>query len=167
MPSKKIKKSQIRQAWEITGKLPMVARLRAFSLLFGTTVKFFGTAGVRFTAVEAGRMQLVIRNQRKVQNHIKGVHAAAMALLAESATGAVFGFSLPADKLPLVKHMSIDYVRRSKGDMTAVATISREDLARMETDDKGEVNVQVVVTDESGEEPIKATFIWAWIPAKR
>jgi hypothetical protein len=31
----------------------------------------------------------------RVQNHIKGVHACGMALLAESATGAVFGMNLP------------------------------------------------------------------------
>lgn len=163
----KNKKSQLRQAWEITNKLPMTLRLKGFTLLFGSTIKFFGTAGLRFTEVEPGRMVVKLRNQKKVQNHIKGVHAAAMALLGESATGAVFGFSLPSDKLPLVKHMDIDYVRRAKGDLTAVATLNKQDLARMEQDDKGEVNVKVVVTDEDGEEPIKATFIWAWIPVRK
>lgn len=168
MPSKsKSKKSQLRMAWELTSKLPMGIRLRSFTLLFGSTIKFFGTAGLRFTEVEPGRMVVKIRNQKKVQNHIKGVHAAAMALLGESATGAVFGFSLPGDKLPLVKNMTVDYVKMAKGDLTAVATLSRDDLARMATDPKGEVDVKVTVTDETGNEPIKASFIWAWIPAKK
>lgn len=161
------KKSQLRQAWDLTSRLPYALRVRAFTFAFGSQIKFFNTAGLRFESVEAGRMVVKIRNQKKVQNHIKGVHAAAMALLAESATGAVFGFSLPGNKLPLVKHMDVDYVRRAKGDLTAVATLSREDLARMEKDDKGEVEVQIVVTDEDGEEPIKARFVWAWIPVKK
>ena len=36
--------------------------------------------------------------QAQVQNHIKGVHACAMALLAESATGAVFGMNVPGKR---------------------------------------------------------------------
>lgn len=167
MSKNKTKKSQLRQAWELTAKLPYAIRLRGFTFVFGTSIKFFGTAGLRFTDVEPGRMVATIRNQKKVQNHIKGVHAAAMALLAESTTGAVFGFSLPGDKLPLMKRMEIDYVRRAKGDLTAVATLSLKDLARMEKDPKGEVTVPVTVTDEDGEEPIKATMVWAWIPAKK
>ena len=38
--------------------------------------------------------------QAQVQNHIKGVHACAMALLAESATGAVFGMNVPDSAIP-------------------------------------------------------------------
>ena len=38
----------------------------------------------------------------QVQNHIKGVHACAMALLAESATGAVFGMNVPDSAIPYV-----------------------------------------------------------------
>ena len=59
-----------------------------------------------------------------MQNHIKGVHACGMALLAESATGGVFGMNLPDEALPLLKNMSIDYVRVAKGDLRGVATLT-------------------------------------------
>jgi acyl-coenzyme A thioesterase PaaI-like protein len=104
-----------------------------------------------------------IRNQHKVQNHIKNVHAAAMALLAETATGFVVGINLPDDKLPLIKSLKVDFYKRTQGDMRAVATLTSEDVARIATEPKGELWVPVTVTDESGNEPIKCEMLWAWV----
>lgn len=83
-----------------------------------------------------------IRNRRPVQNHINGVHAAAMALLAETATGFVVGMNLPDDKLPLIKSLKVDYLKRTKGDMRAVATLTPEQVQLVRTTPKGEVLVK-------------------------
>jgi acyl-coenzyme A thioesterase PaaI-like protein len=108
-----------------------------------------------------------IRNRRPVQNHIKGVHAAAMALLAETASGFLVGMNLSDDKLPLIKTLKVDYLKRTKGDMRAVATLSEEQKQQIYHQPKGEVSVSVIVTDESGEEPIRCEMLWAWVPKKR
>lgn len=159
--------NQIAMLWKKTEKLPLKSRLFIFSKGFGAVVKLAGTTGLRFTNIDEHSMTVVIRNKRKNQNHIKGVHAAGMVLVAETATGATFGMSLPGDKLPLVKHMSFDFVRRSEGDITATATLDPADLERMKNDPKGEVDMKVVVTDESGNEPIVGKCVWAWVPKKR
>ena len=78
-----------------------------------------------------------------------------MALLAETATGFVVGINLPDDKLPLIKSLKVDFYKRTKGDMRAVATLTAEDVARITSEPKGELWVPVSVTDESGDEPIK------------
>src|SRR3546814_5248098 len=83
--------------------LPAPLRNRATSLLFNSQVRFAGTGGLRFEKLDASEAIVVIRNRRAVQNHIGGVHAAAMALLAETATGAVFGMNVPDDRLPLLR----------------------------------------------------------------
>jgi len=41
--------------------------------------------------------------------------------------------------------------------------LTDEQFAVMQSVDKGEVNVQVVVTDASGIEPLKCEMIWAWV----
>lgn len=146
--------------------LPGPLQSWAMSLLFGTAVKFFGTARIRITEAEAGRVVMVIRNRRKVQNHIKGVHAAAMALLAESATGLVLGMSLPDDKLPLMKTMKVNYVKRAQGDLKAIATLSPEQLRAIENDERGDIVVPVTVLDSDGNEPLQAEMLWAWRPKK-
>ncbi|MDN0082021.1 DUF4442 domain-containing protein [Crenobacter sp. SG2305] len=147
--------------------LPEGLRSFVLSKMFGRVVPFLSTAGVRFENVAQERLVVSIRNQRKVQNHIKGVHAAAMALLAETATGFVVGLNVPDDKLMLLKSMKVDYLKRAQGNMRAVATLTPEQISSFHRVDKGDVTVAVSVTDDSGQEPIRCEMIWAWIPKKR
>ena len=148
-------------------RLPRGLRTWATSFALGRVVPLVGTAGLRYEEITPQRVVVRIRNQRKVQNHIQGVHAAAMALLAETATGFCVGMNLPDDKLPLIKTMKIDYVRRAQGDMVAAASLRPEQIQQILTQDKGEVTVPVTITDASGEQPIQAEMVWAWVPKKR
>ena len=135
--------------------------------LFRHKVKLAGTTGIEVLSTDGKKAIYRQKNKRKAQNHIGSVHAAAMALLAESATGFIVGINLPGDKLPLIKTMNLNYVKRATGDMTAVATLTDEQIALMQTTDKGEVNVQVTVTDAAGVEPLLCEMIWAWVPKKK
>ncbi len=148
-------------------RLPAPIRKRAVTLAFTTRVRFAGTGGVHFELLEEGRAIAVMKNRGKVRNHIGGIHAAAMALLAETCTGAVFGLSLPSDKLPLLKTMQIDYVRRAQGALRAEATLALPQRRALEKKERGEMVVPVKVTDASGEEPIVCQLTWAWVPKKR
>lgn len=147
--------------------LPAALRRIVLSRLFARVVPFLGTAGLVFEEVTMERVVVSARNQRKIQNHIKGLHAAAMALLAETASGFVVGMNMPDDKLMLLKSMHVDYLKRSQGDMRAAATLTTEQVAAFHCEEKGEVDVSVIVTDESGEAPIQCRMIWAWVPKKR
>lgn len=143
--------------------LPPPLRGTVISGIFGRVVPFVGTSGLRYEELSAERVVVTIRNRRLVQNHIKGIHAAAMALLAETATGFVVGMNLPDDKLPLIKSLKVNYLKRAQGDLRAVATLSAEQVAQIRNTPRGEVSVAVMVTDESGEEPISCEMIWAWV----
>lgn len=147
--------------------LPPNLRATVVSKIFGRVVPLVGTAGLRYEELTPERVVVSIRNRRPVQNHINGVHAAAMALLAETATGFAVGMNLPDDKLPLIKSLKVDYQKRTKGDMRAVATLSPEQVQLIRTTPKGEVLVPVVVTDESGQEPIQCEMLWAWVPRSK
>lgn len=147
--------------------LPPNLRITVISKIFGRVVPLVGTAGLRYEELTPERVVVSIRNRRPVQNHINGVHAAAMALLAETATGFVVGMNLPDDKLPLIKSLKVDYQKRTKGDMRAVATLSPEQVQLIRSTPKGEVLVPVVVTDESGQEPIRCEMLWAWVPKSK
>ena len=148
-------------------KLPGPVRTKARSMAIGKVVPFVGTADLVCEALGPDGGVFTIANKKKVQNHISGVHAAAMALLAETATGLTLGVHVPDDKLPLLKSMHIDYVKRAQGDLRAEAKLTLEQIERVHTEPKGSVNVAVTVTDESGSEPIKCEMIWAWIPKKK
>jgi acyl-coenzyme A thioesterase PaaI-like protein len=147
--------------------LPPALRATVVSGIFGRVVPFVGTSGLRYEELTPERVVVSIRNRRPVQNHIKGVHAAAMALLAETATGFAVGMNLPDDKLPLIKSLKVDYLKRTQGDMRAVATLTPEQVELIRNTPKGEVLVPVMVTDESGEEPVRCEMLWAWVSKQR
>jgi uncharacterized protein (TIGR00369 family) len=149
------------------GKLPGPLRRRAVTLGFTSQVRFAGTGGVRFEVLEEGRAIAVMANRGKVRNHIGGVHAAAMALLAETCSGAVFGLSLPADKLPLLKSMHIDYLRRASGGLRAEASLALPQRRLLAKKERGEMVVPVRVSDADGAEPIVCQMTWAWVPKRR
>jgi acyl-coenzyme A thioesterase PaaI-like protein len=111
------------------------------------------------------RVEIAVANQRRVQNHIHGVHAAAMTLLAETATGMVVGMNVRDDCVPLAKELKVAFKKRAQGALHAVATLTDAQCALMQQTDKGELTVAVQVTDESGAQPIECEFIWAWIPS--
>ncbi|WP_414829563.1 DUF4442 domain-containing protein [Alteromonas sp. H39] len=146
---------------------PAWLRSKLLTWMFRFKVKLTGTVSVDILETDLKSVTFRQKNYKKVQNHIGSVHAAGMALLAESATGFVVGVNLPGDKLPLIKNMNLQYVKRAQGDMQAIAWLTDEQIQQMQTQDKGEVTVQVKVTDAQGIEPVLCEMVWAWVPKSR
>ncbi|HEY3645729.1 MAG TPA: DUF4442 domain-containing protein [Gammaproteobacteria bacterium] len=134
---------------------------------FGGTVHFVRTAGVKFQELTEERAVLSLANKRRVQNHIGTVHAAAVALIGETATGAVFGMSVPDEKLPILKSMRINYIKRSQGPLKAEATLTPAMRERFWVEEKGDIAVPVKITDETGEPTVDCEYVWAWRPKKK
>lgn len=143
---------------------PAFCRRWLLSFLFGRTVKFAGTAAVQVEQLNERQARLKLRNKSKVQNHIGSVHAAATALLGESASGFLLGMHVPDDKIPLLKSMQIQYLKRSTGHLTALAELDDSQIALLQSAEKGEVSIRVTIKDQLGVEPVEALYIWAWIP---
>lgn len=148
-------------------KLPSPLRARALSTVLGNVVPFVGTAGLRIEELTEERAIVVVANRRRVQNHIGGVHAAAMTLIAETATGFVVGMNVPEDRVPVVKSLTVEFKKRAKGGLRAVAELTADQRRSMREDPKGEVNVAIRLTDDEGKEPAFATMIWAWTPKRK
>ena len=148
-------------------RVPAFLRPWLRNRVLGRAVPFTGAAGLNYVEMSPVQVVVSVPNVRRVQNHIQGVHAAAMALLAETATGMVVGMNVRDDCLPLCKTMHIDFKRRAQGGLRAVARLSAAQRELMQKNDKGEVSVLVQVSDESGEQPIQCEFIWEWIPTPK
>jgi acyl-coenzyme A thioesterase PaaI-like protein len=137
------------------------------SFVIGRFVKLTGTAGISYDHMSKEKVVVSLKNRPKVRNHIGQIHAAAMMLLAETATGMAMGMFVPDDKLPLIKYMNSKFVRRSQGRMQAEAWLDEDQKALILSEEKGDILVQVKITDESGEEPIICECCWAWVPKKK
>mmetsp|Transcript_32827 Transcript_32827/g.97880 ORF Transcript_32827/g.97880 Transcript_32827/m.97880 type:complete len:172 (-) Transcript_32827:213-728(-) len=147
--------------------LPEAWHSLGYTFVFNRMVKLAGTAGLQVERLSQRESTVRLKNRRRVQNHIGGLHACSMALAAESATGMLVGMNVPDTHVPLIKTMKVDFVRRCQGDIKATATLSEDDYRRIHEEDKGDVTVECRVEDDSGKEPIKAEMIWAWIGKDR
>ena len=146
-------------------RLPAFLRPWVRNRVLRRAVPFTGTAGVDFVDLSPQQVTVALANRRRVQNHIQGVHASAMNLLAETATGMVVGMNVRDDCTPLAEELKMAFKKRATGSLRAVAYLTPEQQAAMQASDKGEVKVSVVMTDEAGVHPVECEFVWAWIPS--
>ena len=156
-------KNPLRSFVDKVNRYPSWLSSRLITWLFRYKVKLAGTAGLDIIKTDGKTVVFRQKNRKKIQNHIGTVHAVTMALLAESSTGFVVGINLPGDKLPLIKTMNLNYVKRCVGDITAIASVTDEQIALMNSEPRGEVTVRVSITDATQDEPMIAEMVWAWV----
>ena len=144
------------------GKYP-----RLLSLLLGIAVRFVGTAGIYFKCFTKDRIVVVLKNRRKVSNHIGQVHAVGMTLLAETASGLITGINTPKGKTPLVKSIHSQFVRRSSGNITVEANFTPQMKATITNENKGEITFNMDAIDATGEVVAVFQAIWVWRALKK
>lgn len=159
--------NRLQRALAPIDRLPAFLRGPARTLAIGRAVPFVGTAGIEVLSLDGGRAVMRLEPRKKVQNHIQGMHAAATALLGETATGIALGLHVRDDAIPLLKSMHLDYRKVVTGGLRAEAWLDEADVARVLAEPKGDVRVHVTLTDDAGVEPVQCDFTWAWVPKER
>lgn len=158
--------NRLRRIFAKIDRLPTSVRGWARQKAIRFSIPFTGTAGIEVVELEPDIVRLRLANRRRVRNHIKGMHAAAMALLAETASGLAVGMHLPDDKLQLLKTMAFRYTRRASGGITAEARVTAAQIRDMKDLDKGEAKVEVQLWDDENEKPVECVLVWAWVKKK-
>jgi acyl-coenzyme A thioesterase PaaI-like protein len=105
--------------WGRAGRLPAGDRL--FSRLFTLRAPYFGSVRPHFTVIEPNRAELLVRDRRRVHNHLGTVHAIALCNGLEAAMGALAEASIPRDRRWIPKGMQVSYTAKADGDVTCVA----------------------------------------------
>ena len=123
---------------------------------------YFGTIAPTVTVLEPGRCDVRMRDRRRVRNHIGTVHAIALCNMAELAGGLVTDASLPPGMRWIPKGMTVEYVAKARGTMTAVAVPEVEPVA---SDAGYELPVAVEVRNAAGE-PVFRARISMWLSPK-
>jgi len=123
---------------------------------------YFATIAPRFIALEPGRCEVAIRDCRRVHNHIGTVHAIALCNLAELSAGVMTEASLPATMRWIPKGMTVEYLKKARGTMHAVAT---PDIPIVDSAEGYELPVTVSVRDPRGEEVFRARILM-WLSPK-
>lgn len=160
--------NQFTKLLAVTKYLPAGVRATLLSKTFGKVVPFVGTTGVYYETVEPNKVVVSLNNTKAVQNHIGSVHAVAVTLLAETATGFILGVNLPSDRVLLIKSYSVNFYRPLKrGQVAAIATLTDKQRLTILNTPKGEMVIPCVIQDresDSERDSIVVEMTWAWIP---
>lgn len=134
----------IRTAWD--GLSPLPGGRRLFSRVVGRAAPYTGTMGAEVVELSRGRSKVVLRDRRAVRNHLRSVHAIALANLAELTGNVALAYSLPDDARFIVAGLSIEYLKKARGKITGTC-----ELEPITSSDRRQYEVVVEMRDESGE----------------
>ena len=126
-----------------------------FSKAVGRMAPYTGTISPRVVALEPGYAKVEMRDQRGIRNHLDSIHAIAQMNLAEVTSGLAMSAALPADARGIITALSIDYVKKARGRLTAECRCPPP-----EGSEEREYEIEAVVRDPSGEIVSRATARW-------
>ena len=108
---------ELRRQWQRLAGIPGGKWL--FSRLLGRFVPYTGTLGARIEVLEPGHCVVRLRDRRKVRNHLRSVHAMALANLGEMSTGLALMNSLPDNARGILKGFKVEYLKKARGPLLA------------------------------------------------
>ena len=110
----------IRKAWD--GLSPLPGGKWIFSQMVGRAAPYTGTIGAKVESLEKGRAVVSMRDRPGLRNHLRSVHAVALANLVELTGNVALAYSIPEGSRFIVTGMEIDYVKKARGTITGEGT---------------------------------------------
>lgn len=141
----------IKESWDTLTRVP--GGKLVFSRIIGRAARYTGSIRARITELAPQRSIVEMDDSPLVRNHLHSVHAIALANLAELAGNLALSYTLPPDGRFIVAGLSMEYVKKARGRITAEG-ISPE----ITTSERKNYDVQVIMRDASGEVVAKCTL---------
>lgn len=126
-----------------------------FSMLIGRMAPYTNTIGARVQELGPGHSRWVMRDRRKVRNHLNSIHAVALVNLAEVSSGTAMLMGLSPDVRGIVTGLTIAYRKKARGTLTATCSCTVPAVATELSFD-----VPAIITDSAGDVVAEARVTW-------
>ncbi len=141
----------VRELWDRLSAVP--GGKAVFSKAIGRAAPYTGSIDARVRQLQKGFAQVSMNDKRALRNHLKSVHAVALVNLVELTGNLALAYSLPDNARFIVAGLSVEYLKKARG------TITAESVAPIvESPEKKEYLVEVVLRDESDEVVVRGTL---------
>jgi len=151
--------ARLRRLWARLSPLP--GGTWVFSKLLGIMVPYTGRLGPTVVYFEPGHVRAQLKDRRSVRNHLKSVHAMALANLGELATGLAVLGAMPATVRGILTGFDITYTKKARGLLTAESQCEIPHVT-----DSIEYRVEAVIRDAKGDSvaTVRATWLLGPVP---
>ncbi|MEP7064884.1 MAG: hotdog fold domain-containing protein [Gemmatimonadota bacterium] len=153
MPNSRSPAAKLRAQWARLSALPGGRAL--FSRMLGLMIPYTGSIHPQILELRPGYAKVQMRDRRAVRNHLHSVHAIALMNLGEVTTGLAMTFAMPDGARGIVTGLSMEYLKKARGLLTAECTAPAFDASV-----SGQHDFQANIVDTSGDVVARATAHW-------
>jgi acyl-coenzyme A thioesterase PaaI-like protein len=94
-----------------------------FSKALGIMIPYTGSVRPRVRKIEPGVTEISICDCRRIRNHLRSVHAIALANIGEFSGGLAVLTAVPKGTRFIITSLKIDYLKKARGTITARAKV--------------------------------------------
>lgn len=131
---------------------------RALGLAAGLLVPHAARMGFRIDHLSKKSVAVTMPDKRSNRNHLKSLHAMALAHLGEFTTGLMLLYAISPDGYrTILTHYEIEFLKKARGPITGRATLPKLPKGKL---DKKSLKVVAEMTDRDGNVVAKTTSTW-------
>jgi acyl-coenzyme A thioesterase PaaI-like protein len=145
--------TRLQSLWRFLEPLPYGNWL--FSRILGLIIPYTGSIGANVKVLRPGYAQIQMRDRRRVRNHLRSIHALALANLGELASGLAMLSSLTDNTRGIPTLLSIEYFKKARGHILA-----ESHFLPISIDKDTDVKVTADIRDASGDLVARTTVNW-------
>lgn len=106
-----------------------------FSRMVGRAAPYSGSMRAQVLELEPGHAVVQLKDRRAVRNHLRSIHAIALANLGELSSGLAAAAAMPQGVRGIPTAIAIEYLHKARGTLTATGTAALPEVTEPVTAD--------------------------------